>query len=205
VVRPLATAAACIGAAVAALYWGQGYIIGFIYGQAMKSHRAAEEQGKVAYCLLSSHDHALPIEQGPCAFRERHGDVTVTMKPHGMFSFAAKQQGMTHQRAESANGIRFNKEGEFTLQVFWRKPLQCLGPITAPVSVVFLNKADPPSVVLAVGNESRVLPIARSGSGARYTAAGVELWEHQGNTRINWNSQLLQCTARAHTDSNHLP
>ena len=48
-VKPLATAAACIGAAVAALYWGQGYIIGFIYGQAMKGHRAAEGRGLVRW------------------------------------------------------------------------------------------------------------------------------------------------------------
>lgn len=194
-VKPLATAAACIGTAVAALYWGQGYIIGFIYGQAMKSHRAAEGHGVDAYCLLSRHDHTLPIEQGPCAFRERDGDATVTMKPYGTFSFAAKQQGISHQQANNADGIRFNKEGEFTLQVLWRKPLHCSGPITALVSVVFLNQADPPSVVLAVGNQSRVLPIARSGSGARYGAAGVELWEHQGNTQINWNGQVLECTA----------
>lgn len=194
-VRPLATAAACIGAAVAALYWGQGYIIGFIYGQVMKSHRAAEGRGVNAYCLLSQHDHTLPIEQGPCTFRERDGDATVTMKPHGTFSFAAKQQGISHQQANNADGIRFNKEGEFTLQVLWQKPLQCSGPITAPVSVVFLNQADPPSVVLAVGNESRVLLIARSGSGARYGTAGVELLEHQGSTQINWNGQVLECTA----------
>jgi hypothetical protein len=143
-VKLLATAAACIGAAVAALYWGQGYIIGFIYGQAMKSYRAAEEEFNIAYCLLSRHDYTLPIEQGPCAFRERHGDITVTMKPHGTFSFDTKQQGISHQQAENIDGIRFNKEGEFTLQVLWRKPLQCSGPITAPVSVVFLKQADPP-------------------------------------------------------------
>ncbi|NDD69757.1 MAG: hypothetical protein EBZ29_10385 [Synechococcaceae bacterium WB9_4xC_028] len=195
-VKPLATVAACIGAAVAALYWGQGYIIGFIYGQAMKSYRAAEEQGKEAYCLLSRHDHTLQVEQGPCAFRERHGDVTVTMKPYGTFSFEAKPQGISHQQANNADGIRFNKEGEFTLQVLWRKPLQCSGPITAPVSVVFLNKTNPPSVNLAIGEDHLLLPIARSGSGARYSAGEVELWEHQGSTRINWLGQILQCTTK---------
>lgn len=194
-VKPLATVAACIGAAVAALYWGQGYIIGFIYGQAMKGHRAAEGRGLEAYCLLRRHNDTLPIQRGPCAFRERDGDITVSMQPHGTFSFAANQHGISHEHADNADGIRFTREGEFTLQVFWRKPLQCSGPITAPVSVVFLNQADPPSVVLAIGNETLVVPIAPSGSGARYSAAGVELWEHQGSTQINWNGQLLQCKA----------
>lgn len=193
-VKPLATAAACIGAAVAALYWGQGYIIGFIYGQAMKGHRAAEGRGLKAYCLLSRHDDSLPIQRGPCAFRERDGDITVSMQPHGTFSFAANQHGISHEHADNADGIRFTREGEFTLQVFWRKPLQCSGPIAAPVSVVFINLGDAPSVDLAVGDQHVLLPIARSGSGSRYSGSGVELWDHQGKTRISWFGQNLACT-----------
>ncbi len=143
-VKRLATAAACIGVAVAALYWGQGYIIGFIYGRAMKSYRTAEARGTEAYCLLSRHDHTLPIEQGPCALTEGQEGCKVTMKPQGTSSFEAKQQGIRYQRTDTPEGIRLNREGAFSLQVLWRKQLQCTGPIAAPVSVVFINLGDAP-------------------------------------------------------------
>ena len=41
-------------------------------------------------------------------------------------------------------------------------------------------------VVLTVGDDQAILPIARSGSGARYAASGVEFWEHQGEASIDF-------------------
>lgn len=46
-----------------------------------------------ATCVFSRHDHTVPVEQGPCTFS---------------------------QRSASSEGIRFNREGQYTLQVLWR-------------------------------------------------------------------------------------
>jgi hypothetical protein len=35
--------------------------------------------------------------------------------------------------------------------------------------------------------------VAPSESGARYSAAGVELWEHQGIARFTWQGRQLSC------------
>ncbi|MGA1573362.1 MAG: MliC family protein [Vulcanococcus sp.] len=47
----------------------------------------------------------------------------------------------------------------------------------------------PTGADLAIGDQH----IALTGSGARYTAPGVELWEHQGTTRIDWLGQVISC------------
>ena len=64
---------------------------------------------------------------------------------------------------------------------------------TAHVAAVFYN--DPPqAMVLTVGDDQAILPIARSGSGARYAASGVEFWEHQGEASIDFFGKTLRCT-----------
>jgi len=64
---------------------------------------------------------------------------------------------------------------------------------TARVAAVFYN--DPPqAMVLTVGDDQAILPIARSGSGARYAASGVEFWEHQGESSIDFFGKTLRCT-----------
>ena len=64
---------------------------------------------------------------------------------------------------------------------------------TARVAAVFYN--DPPqAMVLTVGDDQATLPIARSGSGARYAASGVEFWEHQGEASIDFFGKTLRCT-----------
>jgi hypothetical protein len=50
------------------------------------------------------------------------------------------------------------------------------------------------SVELARGDEHVLLPLARSASGARYSKGPIELWEHQGTTRIDWFGDILRCT-----------
>ena len=74
------------------------------------------------------------------------------------------------------------------MSVFWRKPLQCRSSKDA-ISVAHT----PSGADLAIGDQHVALERARSGSGARYTARGVELWEHQGTTRIDWFGTVLQC------------
>ena len=148
----------------------------------------ARADSTLAYCQLSRHDHTIAVESGPCQFSQRQGNVNVLMGQRWAFRFPADQQGQSYQRSASDQGLRFNREGDYTLSVFWRKALQCRGSEDA-ISVAYTpNGAD-----LAVGDQHVALERARSGSGARYTARGVELWEHQGTTRIDWFGTVLQC------------
>ena len=64
---------------------------------------------------------------------------------------------------------------------------------TARVAAVFYH--DPPqAMVLTVGDDQAILPIARSGSGARYAASGVEFWEHQRQASLDFFGKTLRCT-----------
>ena len=137
-----------------------------------------------AFCQLSRHDHTIAVESEPCLFSQRQGNVNVQMGKRWAFRFDANQQG-----------IRFNREGDYTLSVYWRQALQCRNSTDAPVSVVYLNHGDQRKADLAVGNKHVLLPIAPSGSGARYSSSGVVIWEHQGATRINWFGKTLQCSS----------
>lgn len=75
-----------------------------------------------AICKLSRHDHTIAVEQGPCQFSQRQGNVTVQMGKRWAFRFNADDQGKTYQRSNSEQGIRFTREGQYTLSVFWDKP-----------------------------------------------------------------------------------
>ena len=142
----------------------------------------------LAYCQLSRHDHTIAVESGPCQFSQRQGNVNVLMGQRWAFRFPADQQGQSYQRSASDQGLRFNREGDYTLRVFLRKALQCSGSKDA-ISVAYT----PSGADLAVSDQHVALERARSGSGARYNARGVELWEHQGTTRIDWFGTVLQC------------
>jgi len=80
------------------------------------------------------------------------------------------------------------------------------GLLTAPAAVeyrcensddrfaaAFYNQTDPPSVALTWGNRQVVALAARSASGARYAAADVEFWEHQGEAAVKWSGTSLVC------------
>ena len=72
-----------------------------------------------ATCVFSRHDHTVPVEQGPCTFSQRQGNVTVRFGERD-FNFPSAEQDRTYQRSASSEGIRFNREGQYTLQVLWR-------------------------------------------------------------------------------------
>ena len=38
---------------------------------------------------------------------------------HWAFHFPSAEQGKTYRRTNTASGIRFNREGAYTLQVLW--------------------------------------------------------------------------------------
>ena len=151
---------------------------------ALSQQPPARADNTVAYCQLSRHDHTIALESGPCQFSQRQGNVDVRMGKRWAFHFPADQQGQSYQRSNSEQGLRFTREGDYTLSVFWRHSLQCAGR-SEPVSVAYT----PTGADLAIGDQH----IALTGSGARYTAPGVELWEHQGTTRIDWFGTVLLC------------
>jgi uncharacterized protein len=66
---------------------------------------------------------------------------------------------------------------------------------TAPVTAVYYP-TEPPSALLTYADQQAVLFIAESGSGARYAAEDVEIWEHQGQATVKWNGKQLLCTKR---------
>lgn len=70
---------------------------------------------------------------------------------------------------------------------------RCQGLEGEPVTAVYYGRAEPPAAVITVGDRQVIAFIARSGSGARYTAAGVELWEHHGEARLQFNGKTHTC------------
>jgi uncharacterized protein len=72
----------------------------------------------------------------------------------------------------------------------------CRGGESKPVTASFYKDTDPQSAVLTVGDDQVIAFIAPAASGARYTARGVEFWEHQGTASINWFDTKLTCTPR---------
>lgn len=69
---------------------------------------------------------------------------------------------------------------------------RCAGSDT-PLTAAFHTEA-PAAVVLTYGNDRAIVPSARSASGARYAARGVEFWEHQGEARVDFFGTKLTCT-----------
>jgi len=72
----------------------------------------------------------------------------------------------------------------------------CAGDEGTPFFATFYSQTDPPSAVLTRGDDQVIAFIARSASGARYTAPGVELWEHQGEATVDLFGSKLKCKVR---------
>jgi hypothetical protein len=111
---------------------------------------------------------------GLSLFSQSQGNVNVQMGKRWAFRFDANQQGIGDQRENQDNGLRFNREGDYTLSVCWRQALKCKSFTDGPVSVMYLNLGDQRQADLAVGNKHVLLPIAPSGSGARSTVQGAD-------------------------------
>lgn len=71
----------------------------------------------------------------------------------------------------------------------------CEGNEGRPFFAAFYSQTTPASVVLTLGNDQLIAFIAPSGSGARYSAAGVEFWEHHGEASVNWFGMEFKCQA----------
>jgi uncharacterized protein len=72
----------------------------------------------------------------------------------------------------------------------------CKGRERTPLTAAFYDNTEPPSAVLTFAADQVIAFVAPSGSGARYTAANVEFWEHQGSAAVNWFGAELKCDRR---------
>jgi uncharacterized protein len=71
----------------------------------------------------------------------------------------------------------------------------CKGHESTPLSAAYFH-SDPPAVRVRFGTQQAIAFAAPSGSGARYSAEGVELWEHQGVARFTWQGEEMECPKR---------
>lgn len=72
----------------------------------------------------------------------------------------------------------------------------CEGGENQPFFVTFYAETDPPSAVITYGDDQVIAFSAPAASGARYTADRVELWEHQGEAKVDWFGTELVCKPR---------
>ena len=72
----------------------------------------------------------------------------------------------------------------------------CSGGEDKPFLVTYYQETDPKSAVITYGDAQVIALAAPSGSGARYTAHLVELWEHQGEAAVAWFGTRLTCRPR---------
>jgi uncharacterized protein len=94
-----------------------------------------------------------------------------------------------HQRRIAELQIKNGEAGPVPPAVGYR----CQGLERLPVTAVFYGKTEPPAAVLTVGDRQVIAFIAPSGSGAKYTAPGVEFWEHHGEASLQWFGNSYPC------------
>jgi uncharacterized protein len=71
----------------------------------------------------------------------------------------------------------------------------CDGNPPSEVTATYFE-TDPPSLVAARGDQTALMFIARSASGARYVGRNESLWEHQGEATIVWGHQAPEMRCR---------
>lgn len=78
----------------------------------------------MAYCVLSRHDHTIPLEQGSCQWSQRQGNASIRFKGWA-FEFPSAEEGRTYTRVNREGpeaGPVFTREGQYTLSIYWRRP-----------------------------------------------------------------------------------
>jgi len=70
---------------------------------------------------------------------------------------------------------------------------RCEGIEDTAVSLAYYAGTEPPAAVVTVGDDQAFTFLSRSASGARYTAPGVEAWEHQGELTLEWFGSRHRC------------
>lgn len=82
----------------------------------------AQADSTEAYCTLSWHDHTKAMIEGPCIFSQYQGNVYIDDFHYYKFAFPYGEDGKTYTRDNKSERISFNREGQYTLNVFWEKP-----------------------------------------------------------------------------------
>ena len=72
----------------------------------------------------------------------------------------------------------------------------CEGGENQPFFVTFYSETDPPSAVITYGNDQVIAFSAPAASGSKYSSGRVELWEHQGEAKVDWFGTELVCKPR---------
>jgi uncharacterized protein len=72
----------------------------------------------------------------------------------------------------------------------------CKGEEGKPFFAAFYQQTDPAIAVVTFGDDQVILFLEPAGSGAKYVAPNVELWEHHGEAKVDWYGTELQCKAR---------
>ena len=76
--------------------------------------------------------------------------------------------------------------------VFATAQYRCEGAAAGLISARYYQ-GTPPAVLIDYQGDQVVAFAAEAGSGARYSADAVELWEHQGVAALRWRGQNLRC------------
>jgi len=66
-------------------------------------------------------------------------------------------------------------------------------PDNTTITADYYNQTDPASALFAYSGSEVVAIVLPSGSGARYGAPGMELWEHQGEAAVTWSGKQITC------------
>ena len=76
----------------------------------------------------------------------------------------------------------------------------CGGTAATPLTASYYH-SEPAAVLIDYQGTKVIAFAAPAGSGARYAAQDVQLWEHQGTAAFSWRGQQLKCprqSASAH-------
>jgi len=139
--------------------------------------------------LYRSAEHVLPAPQR-AAQRTRHnawlGERAACAPDPDARNCVADAQGRRIVELKLALG---------ELPVFASATYLCKGHEATPLTAAYFH-SDPPAVLLRFQNQQAIAFAAPSGSGARYSAEGVEIWEHQGVARFTWQGEEMECPKR---------
>ncbi len=75
---------------------------------------------------------------------------------------------------------------------------RCDDPARSVVYVTYFA-TEPPTLIAELGDQTSLMYLQPSGSGARYTGGNESFWEHQGEAMITWgaDSPTMNCTTKA--------
>ncbi|HSC29279.1 MAG TPA: MliC family protein [Vicinamibacterales bacterium] len=73
----------------------------------------------------------------------------------------------------------------------------CTGGEDKPFFATFYKETDPPSAIITYGSDQVIAFAAPSASGAKYSAANMEFWEHQGEASVDWFGTKLTCRPKS--------